>query len=66
MHKDFPMHIQQIKFYDICLLPCCVCSTPPIPQPTPTPTPHHPNAHVADVEAAEKRFHALATSSDGA
>src|ERR1700733_2121971 len=24
MHKDFPMHIQQIKFYDICLLPCCV------------------------------------------
>ena len=23
MHKDFPMHNQQIKFHDIHLLPCC-------------------------------------------
>jgi hypothetical protein len=24
MHKDHPMQNQQIKFHDICLLPCCV------------------------------------------
>ena len=30
MHKDFPMHIQQIKIYDICLLPCCV--SPKLPK----------------------------------
>ena len=35
-------------------------------EPTATPTTYHPHAHVANVEVAEKRFHALATSSDGA
>ena len=29
-----------------------------------TPPPHDPNAHVADVEDAEKRFHVLATPSE--
>src|ERR1700730_7474911 len=22
-HKDYPMHNQQVKFHDVCLLPCC-------------------------------------------
>ena len=35
-------------------------------KPTATTTPHDPHTHVADVEAAEKRFHVPATSSDGA
>ena len=33
---------------------------------TATTTTYHPHTHVADVEVAEKHFHVLATSSDGA